>query len=107
MKDNNVFTSHIAGFAYYNGLDVIKQLELGTYLRLVAEPDNKFDTFAVIIYYKETMLGYLPQHRNKLISQLLQHGYTDIFEVRINRVTPEANPEGQFGIIVRIKEKNQ
>jgi hypothetical protein len=105
MKDNNVFAGHIAGFTYYDGLEVIKELELGTHLSLAAEPDNNFDSFAVIIYYKETKLGYLPQHNNKLISQLLQHGYTEIFDVRINRITLDANPEGQIGIIVRIKEK--
>jgi hypothetical protein len=50
-------------------------------------------------------LGYIPRGENKLISQFLNLGYTDLFEVKINRVSPEAHPEKQIGVQVKIREK--
>lgn len=53
---------HIAGFAYYDGLDVINELQLGTPVRLVCEPNNPADPNAIAIYYNSTKLGYVPNY---------------------------------------------
>jgi hypothetical protein len=95
----------IAGFSYYDGVDVFQELKIGSELRLVAEPDNRFDPYAVVIYYKDTKLGYIPRDENKIISQFLNLGYTDLFEIKINRVSPATHPEKQIGVQVRIREK--
>jgi hypothetical protein len=87
MNDNTILTCNIAGFTYYNGINVIKELEIGTYLTLVAELENKFDPYAVAIYYNGEKLGFIPTGENKLINQFLQSGHTDLFEVRINRIS--------------------
>jgi hypothetical protein len=104
MKDKNLLIGHIAGFSYYDGVEVFKMLEIGTRLRLVPEPENPFDPFAVAVYFRETKLGYIPRQQNRTVHQFLELGYRDLFDVIINRVTPEANPEGQIGIVVRIRE---
>ena len=44
---------HIAGFAYYDGLDVINELSLGQSVTLMVESDNPYDNEAVVIYYKD------------------------------------------------------
>jgi hypothetical protein len=72
---------------------------------LAAEPENNYDTYAVAIYYKDHKLGYIPRGRNKYISKFLNFGHTDLFEVRINRVSPEEDPEAQIGVVVRIVDK--
>jgi hypothetical protein len=105
MNDRTFLTCHIAGFTYYDGIDVIKDLEIGTHLTLVAEPENRFDPYAVALYCHETKLGFIPAGENKLISQLLQLGHTDLFEVRINRIALDAHPEKQIGVVVRIRKK--
>lgn len=105
MNDNTILTCNIAGFTYYDGINVIKELEIGTYLTLVAELENKFDPYAVAIYYKGEKLGFIPTGENKLINQFLQSGHTDLFEVRINRISPESHPEKQIGVIVKIQNK--
>jgi hypothetical protein len=104
MTDRNILTCNIAGFTYYDGIDVINELTIGDHLTLVAEPENKFDPYAVAIYYNATKLGFVPSGENKLINQFLQLGYTDLFEVRINRISPESHPEKQIGILLRIKK---
>jgi hypothetical protein len=105
MNDNTILTCNIAGFTYYDGLDVINELAIGTHLALVAEPENKFDPYAVAIHYNKKKLGYIPSGENKFIHQFLQSGYTDLFEVRINRISLESHPEKQIGVIVKIRNR--
>jgi hypothetical protein len=108
MNDRHFSNFNIAGFTYYDGVDVFCDLKIGTELQLKAEPENRFNAYAVAIYYKETQLGYIPKGENKEISRFLNLGYADLFEVKINRITLDAHPEGQVGVLVRINpNKNE
>ena len=79
------------------------ELKIGTELTLVREEDNRFDPYAVAIYYDESKLGFIPRNQNHEISKFLELGHTNLFEVRINRITPDAQPENLVGAIVYIK----
>lgn len=96
---------HLAGFAYYDGLQVIHELALGTPVHLVAEPDNPVDYEAVAIYYEAHKLGYIPKDRNGLISKLLYFGHGDILEAYVQSVDMQQHPERQFRVVVKIKDK--
>ena len=102
------FLNHfsIAGLTYWDAAEVFSELSIGTELQFVAETDNKYDPEAVAIYYGKSKLGYIPRKMNTTISTLLQCGYTDIFDVRINRLNPTANPEEQIGVVVRVIKKS-
>jgi len=102
---NNRHFNHfnIAGFTYYNGIDVFHELKIGSQLTAVAEPNNQFDAYAVILFYKDVKLGYIPRDSNKEIFKFLSCGYNNLFEFRINRIDEKANPESQIGVLVRIK----
>ncbi|MDR1974144.1 MAG: HIRAN domain-containing protein [Bacteroidales bacterium] len=102
MISRNFLTTHIAGFAYYDGIDVFDSLKIGTRLSLKAEPENPKDCNAVAIFFDDTMLGYIPASKNELLSLFLRLGHTNLFEVRINQVDPVAYSERQIGIVVRI-----
>ena len=95
---------HIAGFTYWDGLDVIDKLKLGAEVRLESEPDNPYDPDAVAVYLDDCKLGYIPQHSNDEISKFLYFGYGDIFTVRISEIDPEAHPEQQYRVTVKIKD---
>jgi hypothetical protein len=105
MNDRHFANFHIAGFTYYDGVDVFYELKIGTELHLKAEPNNPFDAYAVAVYYKDTKLGYILKGENKVISKFLNCKYTDLFEVKICQITMEAHPERQVGVLVRVKEK--
>ena len=51
---------HLAGFAYYDGLEIIDELKLGREVRMVKELGNPYDEKAVAIYYGDKKLGYIP-----------------------------------------------
>jgi len=106
-KSRNLLDCHIAGFTYYDGVEVIEKLTLGTVVTLKPEPENPHDPDAVAIYYDKTKLGYVTRAKNCEVSQLLYFGYGDILEARINSRNLEANPEFQFRVIIKLKDKRQ
>ena len=98
---------HVAGFAYYDGLDVINELSLGQPVSLIVETDNPYDSEAVVIYYKDKKIGYVPKEKNSILSTLLYYGYGDIFEARIQYANMESHPERQFRVVVKIKDNRK
>lgn len=104
MKRRHFTNFDIAGFTYWDGALAFQELSIGTELYFKREEDNKFDPYAVAIYYKDYKLGFIPRNMNKDISKFCEQGYADIFEVRINRIAPDENPEDQIGVIVYLKQ---
>ena len=102
VKKVHLDNFHIAGFGFWNGCEAFEYLKIGTQLRLVREEDNKFDPYAVAIYYKDYKLGFIPRGSNHDISKYLDMGLGDIYEVRITRITPDVHPEQQVEVIVYI-----
>ena len=105
MNDRHFANFHIAGFAYYDGIDVFENLRIGTQLILKSEPENRYDPEAVAIYYQGIKLGFVPRDENKMIRKFLNLGYYDLFEVKISQVSPDAHPEKQVRVVVRINER--
>jgi hypothetical protein len=103
MNDRHFADFHIAGFTYYNGVDVFENFKIGTPLSLKAERKNLHDPNAVAIYYRQEKLGYVPRSENELLRKFLNLGYTNMFEVKISQIVPEAHPERQIRVVVRIK----
>ena len=103
MNDRHFANFYIAGFTYYDGVDVFENFKIGAELLLKAEPENPFDPNAVAIYYHDTKLGYVPRSENELLRKFLNLGYTNLFEAKINQFVPEAHPEKQIRVIVRIR----
>jgi hypothetical protein len=103
-RSRNILDCHIAGFTYYDGIEVIDKLTLGAIVTLKSEPENPHDPDAVAVYFGKTKLGYVPRAKNGELSQLLYFGYGDIIEARINSRNLETSPEGQFRIVIKIKD---
>ena len=74
MQQSSTYYLHcyIAGLQYYEVLEVWKKLEIGQSLKLIPEPDNRYDEHAVIVAFQDKKLGYLPRSQNKTVSTILQ-----------------------------------
>jgi hypothetical protein len=105
MDDRHFSHFAIAGFTYYDGADVFDRLKIGAPLTLAAEPENKFDPYAVAVYFEEYKLGYVPRGDNKEIHKFLLLGHDELFTAKINRIAPEEHPEQQVWVIVKIRAK--
>lgn len=105
VKKVHLANFHIAGFGYWEGCEAFNELKIGSRLDLVREEDNKFDPYAVAIYYGDFKLGYVPRSENHDISKFLDMGLDDIYETRITRITPDVHPEQQVEVIVYVKNQ--
>ncbi len=103
-KSRHIDSFHIAGFEYYDGLDIIDELKPGTTVNLSIEPDNPYDSEAIVIYYNDTKLGYVPSNHNQALSTYLYYGYHDIFEAKIQSRDLDEHPERQFRVVVKVKD---
>jgi len=77
-------------------------------VQLVREADNRYDPNAVMVCYndeendEQVCLGYIPRSQNNTIALMMDMGYSDIFECRINRVNEKAHPEQQVNLTIKI-----
>ena len=106
VKKVHLTNFHIAGFGYYEGCEAFEQLKIGTKLEFAREEDNPFDPYGVAIYFGEYKLGYIPRENNHDLSKYLDMGFTDIYDVRITRITPDVHPEQQVGVIVNVMNQH-
>lgn len=107
MENRHLCNFQIAGFTYYEGAEVFNELKIGTHLTLKREPENKFDPYAIALYYNDKKLGFVPRGENKELSKFLEMGYSDIFTATINQIDPHEYPENQVGVIVKIKKAGE
>ena len=103
-KSRNVFDCFIAGFAYYDGLEVIDYLKPGLQVTLENEADNPYGPEAVAIFVENKKVGYIPKSKNSTIREPLYFGYGEIIEVRVSRVNPETVAEQQICVVVKLKD---
>lgn len=102
MKRLHFANFDLAGFTYWDGVEVFDKLKIGLKLRFEREMDNKYDPKAVAIYFGEAKLGYVPRANNSEIAKLCEQGYSHIFDVRINRISADEHAENQIGVVVHI-----
>ncbi|MCW6659492.1 HIRAN domain-containing protein [Aerococcaceae bacterium NML191292] len=95
---------HIAGFAHWDGLEVIDELRVGTQVELKKEYSNLHDPDAIAIYYQSTKLGYVPAYKNDVLSTLFHFGHGNIFEAFIQLRDMTEHPERQFRVVVKVKD---
>lgn len=101
-KSRYIDSFHLAGFEYYDGLDIIGELAIGAKVSLNLETDNPHDPNAIAIYYDKYKLGYVPANHRSNLAIYLYYGYADIFEARIQSKDLDEHPERQFRVVVKI-----
>ena len=108
MKTNKLFfmDCHLAGRKYHDADEVWDYLRVGTRVRLERDLENRFDPNAVAVMLDKDgeayCLGYLPRGENETVAALLEMGWNGIFECRISRLDPDAHPEHQVHLTLRI-----
>lgn len=107
QQHRHFINTTVAGFTYWDGPIVFSDLHIGSQLNFVREADNRFDPYAVALYFGGNKIGFLPRSENKEISKLIDQGWDDVFEVCINRITADETPENQVGIVVYVKQNKQ
>lgn len=103
---------NLAGRHYYDCDEVFDELRVGTLLRMCPDPENHHDQNAVALFYDkvneqgekdEFLLGYIPRTSNEDIAAFLAMGWTNLFECRISKISPDEHYERQIMLTIRIK----
>jgi hypothetical protein len=69
--------TYIAGVQYYNAKKNIENIKEGNYLVFRREPENPYDSKAIMIMDLDgDKLGYIPRDDNGIISKLMDAGKT-------------------------------
>ena len=85
-----VDTVLVAGYRFYEGSKVEKQLRRGAELKLVRDPYNEYDRRAIEVLTPDSVkLGYVPRTANHLPSFLLDRGVALRARVREIRLHEE------------------
>ena len=104
---------HLAGRKYHDADEVWDKLKVGTKLQMELDTDNRYDPEAVAVIYHDAeekddfLLGYIPRGCNETVASLLEMGWADIFECRISKINPDAHPENQIFLTIRIVRNNK
>ena len=99
QKPIKIYDNYIKGLTHYQFESIRKQLVVGKELVLKRELTNKYDSFAVEVYYGEHKLGYLAAYENIVIANMLEQGV--VFTAFVSKLT--SNPDKVFdGLAVEI-----
>lgn len=74
QKPVKIYDNYVKGLTHYQFEKVRKQLSVGCELKLERENTNKYDSFAVSIFFQEQKLGYLAAYENIAIANMLEQG---------------------------------
>ena len=100
---------HLAGRKYHDADEVWDKLKVGTLLKLERDLHNPYDAEAVAVVFHNSedgddyYIGYIPCTHNETLAKFLEMGWTDIFECRISKINPDAHPEYQIHLVIKIK----
>jgi hypothetical protein len=89
----------IAGFQYYEGPVLLKVMNKHDELRLLREPENKYDASAIAIYYRNQKIGFIPRIHNAVLSKLMDKNILNL-NARITFIDRDASPYDAVEILV-------
>lgn len=102
---------HLAGRKYHDADEVWDELKVGSTLRMERDKENRLDPYAVMVVFEkdgeEYKLGYIPRGENETIANILEMGWNEIFECRISKINPDAHPENQVHLTIKIKRNSK
>lgn len=88
---NKIYLLHdfIRGFQYYKGEAIFENLKEEDTLDLIREYDNKYDRYAIAIYWKNHKLGFVAREKNNLFAKLMDAEILS-FKAKIKKLEGEA-----------------
>ena len=88
--------SPIAGFQYYEGENIWPQMKVADALTLQRESQNRYDTHAIVVYWQQSKLGYIPRQENRTLAQMMDRGQT--LNAQIQQLQNKAAPWGRIEV---------
>lgn len=74
LKDIIVLETKVAGTMFYEPEEFEPLLQINTVLKLLREPENPHDKFAIALLFENAKIGYIPRSQNEVIARLMDAG---------------------------------
>lgn len=71
ITEQKLLQCFVAGFSYYNGPQLLDSMEIGNVIKLVREPNNKYDEKAIALYLNNQKIGFVPRIDNEVLSNIM------------------------------------
>lgn len=98
IKKIHLTNTHVAGTSFIKNKEIFNSLKKNNQLILRREPDNDYDTRAILVLtQKGHKIGYIPRNENLIFSRLLNGG--KILTASIKEINPKGN---YYNITIRI-----
>lgn len=105
MKCEYSFHSKVVGSTFCGGQDIIKnELSEKDELKLIPEPDNKFDKNAIMVFWKDKRIGYLPKETSEKIQDDLEK-YT--LQAFVSEITGKDKNNAGCNIIIYVMKDEE
>lgn len=79
----------VRGFQYYEGPNMIHEINESGLLELVREPENKYDKNAIALYFNQKKIGFIPRESNEMLAVLLDTGLLEL-QAEVTYIEPSA-----------------
>lgn len=99
-----LYEGYIANYQYHQGHHHEHQFEPGTTFSLRHEPENPFDENTVAVFYRDAKIGFVPQHTNLPIAQMLRKGKP--IKAKIAKIDPNEEPWARIHMQVVVDDEN-
>jgi hypothetical protein len=95
--DNGRLLLKLAGVTFENRQEVCRHLRIGDKLKLMKEPYNPYDNYAVKVMYQDQQCGYIPKEYSQSIAELIDEN-DDYYEVFVRDI----QGGGDYNIVITI-----
>ena len=101
-REMRLCSPYIAGYQYYDGMELEGKLTENDGLILKRQSENPFDRYAVEIFSNSTKLGYLPRDENRTVARLMDQGAE--VKAQIEKILPGYDTYRKIRVKVYIEE---
>jgi hypothetical protein len=107
VSKSDVYLLHdfIKGFQYYKGEALFENLKEEDALELEREYDNKYDRYAIAIYWNGHKLGFVAREKNNLFAKLIDAQILS-FKAKIKALEGEASSWEQVFYQIYIEKES-
>jgi hypothetical protein len=89
----------VRGFKYYDGPEIIDQINETGFIELVREKANKYDKNTIALHFNGRKIGFVSQESNKTVS-ILMDAELLTFHAEVTRIEPEAGDWEKINVAI-------
>lgn len=97
-------SSYIKGFGFYDGIEILDKLTVGTKVTMILDSDNEYDEYAIQVNVDDKKIGFISKDINKEIALILR-AEQNIFDAFIDEYNQNERDDRRIKVAIYIKDK--